>query len=104
MSMLTLYRRLLSLRRSEPALVEGTIERVDSSGNVLTYERRLGGDQFFIALNMAGSPEQVKAPEGTLVLSTTGDHEGKRIEGHSVLLAGDEGIVLSVRSLTNLRT
>jgi alpha-glucosidase len=93
-SMLTFYRRLLALRRSELALVEGAIERVVSSGSVLTYERRLGGDRFFIALNMAGSEAPVEAPEGTLVLSTTEGHEGERIEGLSLLLAGDEGIVI----------
>jgi alpha-glucosidase len=92
--MLTFYRRLLALRRSELALVEGAIERVVSNGNVLTYERRLGGDRFFIALNMAGADAPVEAPEGTLVLSTTEGHEGKRIEGPSLLLAGDEGIVI----------
>jgi alpha-glucosidase len=92
--MLTFYRRLLALRRSEPALVEGAIERVASSGNVLTYERRLGGDWFFIALNMAAADASVEVPQGTLVLSTTDGHEGKRIAGSRLLLAGDEGIVI----------
>jgi len=93
-SMLTFYRRLLALRGSEPALVEGAIERVVSSGSVLTYERHLGDDRFFIALNMAGADAPVETPEGTLVLSTTGGHEGERIERLSLLLAGDEGIVI----------
>ena len=93
-SMLMFYRRLLALCRSEPALVEGAMERVVSSGSVLTYERHLGDDRFFIALNMAGANAQVEVPQGTLVLSTTGCHEGERIEGPSLLLAGDEGIVI----------
>ena len=98
-SMLTFYRRLLALRRSEPALVEGSIERVVSSGNVLTYERRLGDDRFFIALNMAGPDASVEAPEGTVLLSTTEGREGKHIEGSSVLLASNEGIVTSASDL-----
>jgi alpha-glucosidase len=93
-SMLTFYRRLLALRGSEPALAEGAIERVVSSGNVLTYERRLGGDRFFIALNMAGADAPVDVPQGTLVLSTTEGHEGERIAEPSLLLASDEGIVI----------
>ena len=93
-SMLTLFRRLLALRRSEPALVEGTIERVVSNGNVLTYERRLDGDRFFMALNMTGADASVEVPRGTQVLSTTGGREGERIEGRDLLLAGDEGIVM----------
>ena len=94
--MLTFYRRLLALRRREPALVEGTIERVVSSGNVITYERRVGGDRFFIALNLGGADAPVGVPQGTLVLSTTEGHEGKPIVGPSLLLAGDEGVVIRV--------
>jgi alpha-glucosidase len=95
-SMLTFYKRLLALRRSEPALVGGSIERVVASGNVLTYERRLGSDRFFIALNMAGADAPVQVPQGTVVVSTTEGHEGKRIAGTSLLLAGDEGVVICV--------
>jgi len=94
LSMLTFYRSLLALRRSEPALVEGTIERVASSGSVLTYERRLNGDRFFIALNMAGADAPVQVPPGIVVLSTTEGREGKRVAGPGLVLAGDEGFVI----------
>jgi alpha-glucosidase len=95
-SMLMFYRRLLALRRSEPALVEGAIERVVAGANVLTYERRLGGDRFFIALNMAGMDAPVEVPQGTVVVSTTEGHEGKRVAESGLLLAGDEGMVIRV--------
>lgn len=93
-SMLAFYRRLLALRKNEPALVEGAIERVASSGNVLTYERRLGGDRFFIALNMASADAQMKVPQGMVVLSTVEGREEKRIAGPGLVLAGDEGVVI----------
>jgi alpha-glucosidase len=51
-STLSLYRRLLALRRSNPALVEGTIENVVAHGDVLTYERRCRNQRLFMALNM----------------------------------------------------
>jgi alpha-glucosidase len=96
LSMLTFYRRLLALRASEPALVEGAIERVASNGCVLTYERSFGGDRFFIALNMGGGDAPVQVPQGIVVLSTMGGREGKRIAGPGWVLAGDEGIVVRV--------
>jgi alpha-glucosidase len=95
-SMLTFYKRLLALRRCEPALLEGVIERVVAIGNVLTYERHSGSERFFIALNMAGTDASVEGPPGTVALSTTESHEGKRIAGTSLLLDGDEGVVIRV--------
>jgi alpha-glucosidase len=76
--------------------VEGAIERVVAGANVLTYERRLGGDRFFIALNMAGMDAPVEVPQGTVVVSTTEGHEGKRVAESGLLLAGDEGMVIRV--------
>lgn len=93
-SMSTFYRRLLALRRSEPARVEGAIERVASNASVLTYERRLGSARLFIALNMAGADVQMEIAQGTVVLSSMEGREGQRITGPGLVLAGDEGIVI----------
>ena len=75
-SMLTLYRRLIALRRGEPALEVGRFEAVEAEGDVLAYIRRgrEGESEFLVALNLGPQPHRLRrpadAPGGTVVLST----------------------------------
>ena len=61
-SMLELYRRLLRLRRAEPALHAGAIELLDSPGGVLRYRRTApdgtatGHRVLEVAINFTDSP------------------------------------------------
>ncbi|AXF06101.1 alpha amylase (plasmid) [Paraburkholderia hospita] len=65
-SMLSLYRRLLVLRRSNAALVQGTIENVAAYGDVLTYERRYQNQRLFIGLNMGTEDATVHSYPGVV--------------------------------------
>ena len=95
-SMLTLYRRLLSLRRSNTALVCGAIENIAAYGDVLTYERRYRNQRLFVALNMGAEDATVKSPSGTLLLSTVSSRTGEAfVDGDNHLAAG-EGVILIV--------
>ncbi|HJU52297.1 MAG TPA: alpha-amylase family glycosyl hydrolase, partial [Acidimicrobiia bacterium] len=69
-STLSLYRRLLQLRRREPSLSRGAIELVASDPAVLTYRRSSPeGATISIAANL--SPVKTTHPlRGTLLLST----------------------------------
>ncbi|WP_341209809.1 alpha-amylase family glycosyl hydrolase [uncultured Sphingomonas sp.] len=68
-SMLTLYRRLLALRRAHPALAVGDFRLLDAPDGVLVYERRHGDERLRIALNLTDSPKPLPfAPE--VLLST----------------------------------
>jgi alpha-glucosidase len=58
-SLLALYRRLLELRRHEPALRAGSYEPLDGSREVLAYCRCLDGRRICIALNFADAEEKV---------------------------------------------
>jgi alpha-glucosidase len=98
-SMLTLYSRLIGLRRGEPALEVGRIEPVEAAGDVLAYRRlgRSGESAFLIALNL-GSREQrlpraAGAPAGTIALSTRLDRAGERFDG-DLRLRPDEGVIV----------
>ncbi len=51
-SILTLYRRLLAVRRAHPALSIGDITLLDTDGDVLAYERRHGAERLIVALNL----------------------------------------------------
>jgi alpha-glucosidase len=100
-SILALYRRLIALRRGEPALEVGGFEPVSAAGDVLAYARRTpaGGSDFLVALNLGPEPHVLPAPEwfrgGAVALSTHLDREGERVQG-DVELRGDEGVVVRV--------
>jgi len=96
-SSLTLYRRLLALRRAHPALVIGDIALLDAEGDVLAYERRTGDERLLIALNLGHVPQNLALPSwahhGRPLLSTVvGDPS---FAGERIVLRPDEGLVLA---------
>ena len=93
-SLLSLYRRLLVLRRSHAALVRGTIENVVAHGDVLTYERRYGDQQLLIAINMGGEEAAFEAPAGVVALSTSAGGDGQAFEKGSRSLVAGEAVVV----------
>ena len=92
-SMLTLTRRLLALRRANPALALGAIADVRGEGDVLTYTRTLNGQGCAIALNLGDQPRAVSHP-GTLDFSTHADLPSR--EGDRLLLRPNEGAILAL--------
>ncbi len=88
-SMLTLYRRLLTLRRATPALATGAISEVRAEGDVLTYVRSDGTDRYRIALNLGHAPVAITLEPGTVVLST---HDAAT----ATTLRPDEALILKV--------
>jgi alpha-glucosidase len=95
-SMLSLYRRLLALRRGNAALVAGTIENVAAHGDVLIYERRHLDQRLLIALNMGSENATVRSQAGVVLLSTFVGRDGQAIEGDAIRLSAGEAIVVSV--------
>ncbi|WP_342363171.1 alpha-amylase family glycosyl hydrolase [Terrarubrum flagellatum] len=96
-SILTLYQRLLTLRRAHPALAAGDFALLDSEGDVLAYERRRGVERMIVALNLGQSPQRLSLPDwahSCRSLASTLD-DTPRPEGGSLLLRGDEGAVLA---------
>ncbi|MFL6566176.1 MAG: DUF3459 domain-containing protein, partial [Burkholderiales bacterium] len=98
-SMLTLYRRLIALRRAEPALEVGRFELVETQGEVLAYIRRSrrGESDFLIALNLDAQPGGVKLRTtdrgGAIALSTHLDRAGEPV-GAGIELRSDEGVIV----------
>ena len=76
-SMWRLTQRLLALRHAHPALSLGDYHPADATGDVLAFERRLGGDRLLIVLNLGATPQGFAIPEWA--------------EGLSVLLAAQGG-------------
>jgi alpha-glucosidase len=107
-SMLTLYRRLLALRRTHPALHAGAISEVRAKHGVLSYVRScdlgsaLGSDpgseddaHFQVLLNLTNDIQTVSCDEGRIVLTTILDGEGAPVRGSIVLEAG-EGLLVQL--------
>jgi alpha-glucosidase len=97
-SLLTLYRRLIQLRRAEPALHQGRYHTVTGDDHVIAYQRSEGSKEFLMVLNLSPVPQtlSVALPANLkLVLSTHLDRQ----EGPVALpltLRPDEGLILVV--------
>ena len=91
-SMLTLHRRLLALRRSEPALAIGGYRTRSVTDAVIVYERCHDGRTLTVALNLTGIEQPLEQVGGTILLST--HHGGPPRPGR---LRADEGRIIAVR-------
>jgi alpha-glucosidase len=89
-SLLHLYRRLLHLRRSAPALRVGSWRALDAPAGVLAYERTLGAERWVVAVNFTDAPVRWDAA-GTVTVASDGAGERASFTG---TLAGNEAIVL----------
>jgi alpha-glucosidase len=94
-SMLTLYRRLIALRRAREVLVTGAKRLVDAPENVIAYERAGGAQRVLVALNLGGEAGEVALGEGKALLSTHLDRDGERVSG-ALRVRGDEGVIVEV--------
>ena len=95
-SMLALHRRLIQLRRVQPALSVGDYEPISVGAHTLAYLRRAGGRAFAIALNLGSEPAAVALPaEGRIALSTALDRQHEPV-GAVVALRADEGVIVEL--------
>src|SRR5690606_11437273 len=95
-SMISLYRKLIRLRQSEPALSIGEYLPVFSDNQMLAYIRIVDGSPgFLILLNMSHRPcflrQEKTTYAGEIVISTSAELEGTRVGG-TICLSGDEGM------------
>jgi alpha-glucosidase len=96
-SILTLYRRLIAIRRQSPALNRGAYVNAHTQGDVLAYERQRDGVRLLVGLNFSTDEQRLvlpdDAPEGRLLLSTGLDRDGERISGAAELRPA-EGVIV----------
>ncbi len=92
-SILSLYRRLLALRRAYPALHAGTIDRIESNSGVLSYRRHRESQHLQVFLNLTDDHQTIHAPDGRVLLTTILDGEGGEVGGPMMLEAG-EGLLI----------
>jgi alpha-glucosidase len=95
-SMLALYRRLIALRRAQPALSKGAYEALESEGEVLAFARNSEGQRLVVLLNFgatAVTPSPALVPSQSIVLASTDPARAEIIEG-PLVLAPCEGVVI----------
>lgn len=96
-SMLSLYRTLLKLRRSTPALRRGSYRAVAGTPkDVFAYIREAAGESWFVALNFGEEPAEIELPDGPrrLRLSTNPDRPVDHQVESLLVLEADEGILV----------
>jgi len=94
-----LYRKLIALRKSRPALQLGSYRPLAASGDLLLYIRELAEARIFVALNLGAEPTVVSFPPdavvGGVLLSTRCDRENEKVAG-DIALRPHEGVVIEL--------
>jgi alpha-glucosidase len=99
-SILSLYRRLLDLRRREPALQLGDYVPFCVHGNAFGFVREHDRQRFLTALNLGDAPATLRPHQparGTIAVGTDRRREGDRVDG-VIELAANEGILVELES------
>jgi alpha-glucosidase len=98
-SIYNLHRRLLSLRRTTPALVIGSYQPLAATGDLLVFIRRHEERRVLVALNLGEEPSHVASEteprRGRLLLSSFLDRGHETIDG-AIALRPHEGVILEL--------
>ncbi len=94
-SILSLYRRLIALRRRFAALTIGAKRLIPAGPDLVVYERVHDGQRLLVALNLGSRPAAAPAVAGTVLLSTHLDRDRERVDG-PLSLRADEAVVIDL--------
>ena len=92
-SMLGLYRRLLRLRRREPALVSGQLTEMSAANGILQFLMSDGKKQFRVVMNLGEEAREVPGHTGLVAACTTIHREGESLTEPAQLEAGEAMII-----------
>jgi alpha-glucosidase len=99
MSILSLYRRLIELRRAEPALAVGEYASLPADEDLIAYVRKAGERRLVIVLNLGAKPRRFNLTDlesdAMVLLSTHLDRSRERL-GDTLELRGDEGVIFAL--------
>jgi alpha-glucosidase len=92
-SLLNYYRALLALRRTLPALQQGSYRAFDPSGDVFAYERATTDQRLLIALNFSSRPAAIEIDGAWQVRLSSVERAEIAVNGR-LTLAADEAVIL----------
>ena len=98
-SVFSLYRRLVWVRKSSPALRRGSYRTIRATKGVFAFAREADGERVLVALNFAKETHIVSLGSGdaTVTLSTDHARDDEPVALARVELRPDEGIVVAPR-------
>jgi alpha-glucosidase len=98
LSMLTLYRRLIEVRRGHPALLIGEWKPLCVQGDAFLYFREAEDHRLLVALNMGPEPRAILLEKGLssgrILLSTHLDRDSEPV-AERLDLRADEGVIVA---------
>jgi alpha-glucosidase len=99
-SILTLYRRLMQIRREQAALSIGTYQSIPAQGDLLAYRRSFErGRRYLVVLNLSSETATFQSAaathHGRVALSSNLDREAEPFDGQ-IELRGDEGLLIEL--------
>ena len=98
-SILTLYRRLIELRRAEPALSVGEFAPLPGDDDLMAYVRKTDERRLLVVLNLSAKPQSFSISDlqcrGSLLLSTHLDRS-REVLRDKLDLRGDEGAIIEL--------
>ena len=93
-SIIWLYRHLIELRKTEPALTAGAYQAMRSRDDVLMFKRSYEGTRLLIALNFSASPRRFSFEGHAHLLISTHLDRGPGPSSCPWILRENEGVVL----------
>lgn len=95
-SIIWLYRRLIELRKTEPALTAGAYQAMRSRDDVVMFKRSYADRELLIALNFSATPRRFSFEgQAHLLISSHLDREPAPLSSPSILRE-DEGVILTL--------
>jgi alpha-glucosidase len=95
-SMLTLYRRLIELRRTESALSVGEFASLPADDDLMAYVRKIDARRLLVVLNFSPKTKSFSLSalgcRGSLLLSTYLDRGREELQD-TIALRADEGTI-----------
>jgi alpha-glucosidase len=99
-SILTLYHRLIELRRSEPALSMGEFAPLPADDDLIAYVRKTRERRLLIVLNLGSEARRFNLSDlearASLLLSTHLDRD-QEYSSDQLQLRADEGMIVELR-------
>ncbi|MGA9723452.1 MAG: alpha-amylase family glycosyl hydrolase [Candidatus Binatus sp.] len=93
-SILALYRRLIQLRKSTPAIVEGSYRAFEGAPeDCLVFHRDTSAQHIVVALNFTDEPREIELPAGKILLSTIASRPADSAKS-TLTLAPNEAVIV----------
>ncbi|MGH7812868.1 MAG: alpha-amylase family glycosyl hydrolase [Candidatus Binataceae bacterium] len=95
-SMFSFYRRLIRVRKENPALTEGEMKWLEGApDDCLCFHREAPNQRLLVALNFTAEPRTIPSAGGKIILSTRVERTGESLRG-SLELGPDEAAIVEL--------